>query len=82
VGQAIFSEVAAAFPQAQVVASDAFDDFVADVLGMAHTLPVVTGEIGDTWIYGAPTCFFHGNLWYTFTCAKEYSTGLWMRCSG
>ena len=41
------------FPGAKVVASDAIDDFVAAVLPHKHTLPVVTAEIGDTWIMGA-----------------------------
>ena len=34
-------------------ASDAFDDFVALVLPHTSQLPVVTMEIGDTWIQGA-----------------------------
>lgn len=50
---AYFDGVEAAFPDATVVASDAFDDFVADVLPFVHTLPTVTAEIGDTWIMGA-----------------------------
>ena len=36
-----------------MVASDAFDDFVAAVLPAKASLPVVTAEIGDTWIQGA-----------------------------
>ena len=37
------------YPKASVVASDAFDDFIADVLPYKASLPVVTAEIGDTW---------------------------------
>jgi hypothetical protein len=49
----IFKTVEGLFPRATVVASDGFDDFVADVLPYADSLPVVTAEIGDTWIQGA-----------------------------
>ena len=35
-----------------IVASDAFDDFVRDILPYAAELPVVDAEIGDTWIFG------------------------------
>eukprot|EP01047_Picozoa_sp_COSAG01_P053957 COSAG01_NODE_5841_length_4002_cov_3.100179_2_plen_112_part_00 len=45
--------IEAAFPGAEVVASDAFDDFVADVQPFLHHLPVLESEIGDTWIMGA-----------------------------
>jgi hypothetical protein len=43
----------ALFPNADTVASDAFDDFLEDVLPFKDTLPVITAEIGDTWIMGA-----------------------------
>jgi hypothetical protein len=36
-----------------VVASDAFDDFIADIAPYVATLPVVTAELGDTWMMGA-----------------------------
>jgi hypothetical protein len=36
-----------------VVASDAFDDFISAVLPVRDALPVVSAEIGDTWIQGA-----------------------------
>ena len=52
---AIFDSVERGYPGATVVASDAFDDFVADVWPHLGSLPVVTAEIGDTWIYGAST---------------------------
>ena len=52
--RSIFASARAAFPSAKsVVASDAFDDFVAAVLPFKATLPLVTAEIGDTWIHGA-----------------------------
>ena len=50
--KAILDTMRKEFPQAQIETSDAFDDFVDDVWPFLHTLPVVTGEIGDTWIYG------------------------------
>ena len=37
------------FPNAEVTASDAFDDFVSAVWPHRASLPVVTAEIGDTW---------------------------------
>ncbi len=46
-----WTQLVAQFPQARVVAAT-FDD-VADVLRpVANGLPVVTSEIGDTWIHG------------------------------
>ena len=49
----IFDTVEKMFPNASVVASDAFDDFIRAVIPVKDLLPVVTAEIGDTWIYGA-----------------------------
>lgn len=52
--QAIFEAVQALFPSAHsVVASDAFDDFIAEVLPHKASLPRVSAELGDTWIMGA-----------------------------
>lgn len=42
------------FPGADVVASS-FDAFVAQLPAVHDRLPVVTGEIGDTWLYGVPS---------------------------
>jgi hypothetical protein len=42
------------FPGARVVAST-MDAFAADLRPARATLPVVTGEIGDTWIHGVGT---------------------------
>lgn len=36
-----------------VVASDAFDDFIQEITPYANELPVITQEIGDTWVFGA-----------------------------
>ena len=41
-------------PGANVFASN-FDDFFAMAEKERHLLPVVTQEIGDTWLYGVPT---------------------------
>ena len=54
----MFDAVQSLFPNARgpgsIVASDAFDDFVADVWDSRDTLPVLDNrEIGDSWIYGA-----------------------------
>ena len=45
-------QVSDLFPGADVVASDAMDDFVVDVLPHKASLPLLTEEIGDTWIMG------------------------------
>ena len=42
------------FPNANVVASR-LDDYAAKLLAVKDSLPIVTGEIGDTWIHGAGT---------------------------
>lgn len=49
----VFARVRAAFPHATVTASG-FDDFSRPLLEAAPALqlPVVTAEIGDTWIHG------------------------------
>ena len=43
----------ARFPNAQLVLSS-LDDFALAILPIAETLPQVTGEIGQSWLYGAP----------------------------
>eukprot|EP00912_Choanoflagellata_sp_UC4_P001668 UC4_evm5s1059 len=50
---AIFMQVQSMYPRAKVHSSDGFDDFITAVWPYRHTLPVVTQEIGDTWIQGA-----------------------------
>lgn len=47
-------QLRARFPGAEVSAST-LDAFAAALLTIKHRLPVVTGEIGDTWIHGAGT---------------------------
>ena len=32
-----------------------FDQFVADIQEVKDELPVITKEVGDTWIYGVPS---------------------------
>ncbi|MFB7844217.1 DUF5054 domain-containing protein [Microbacterium sp. NPDC056052] len=48
----LFAALAAAQPGARIVASS-LDDFARALLARRDTLPVVTAEIGDTWIHGA-----------------------------
>eukprot|EP01062_Namystynia_karyoxenos_P023051 TRINITY_DN18872_c0_g1_i1.p1 TRINITY_DN18872_c0_g1~~TRINITY_DN18872_c0_g1_i1.p1 ORF type:complete len:1136 (+),score=352.05 TRINITY_DN18872_c0_g1_i1:92-3499(+) len=47
------SKVRAEYPGARVIAST-FDNFMRDVLPVKDQLPLVTGEVGDTWMYGVP----------------------------
>lgn len=48
----VYAEYRAQFPEARLVAST-LDDFARALLPYAETLPVVTEEIGDSWIHGA-----------------------------
>ena len=59
--QEIFKVVQSDFPGARVFASS-LDEYVAELRRALPglDLPVVTQEIGDTWIHGAP---FAENLW-------------------
>lgn len=50
---ALFDAAAVLFPEATIHASDAFDDFFTAVEPHSDVLPVVTQEIGDTWMMGA-----------------------------
>ncbi len=47
----VWEETRAQFPGAQVVASS-LDDFADALLPLRESLPVVTAEIGDSWIHG------------------------------
>ncbi|KRA24152.1 hypothetical protein ASD65_06725 [Microbacterium sp. Root61] len=49
--EALFADLAAAYPGARIVAST-LDDFAASVLAVRDALPVLTDEIGDSWIHG------------------------------
>lgn len=48
----LFAALAAAHPGARIVASS-LDEFARAVLAQRDALPVLTDEIGDTWIHGA-----------------------------
>lgn len=48
----LFAALAAEHPGANIVASS-LDEFARSVLAVSDGLPVVTAEIGDSWIYGA-----------------------------
>ena len=50
----VHAEYAARFPNAEIVACNLSDIAVA-IEPYRDKLPVVTGEIGDTWIYGPPS---------------------------
>lgn len=49
-----FDAIQKEFPNAQIVAST-FDNFTQHLEAVRSFLPVVTSEIGDTWIYGCPS---------------------------
>ena len=51
---AIYAKLRAQFPGATITAAN-LSDVAAAVEPYRERLPVVTGEIGDTWIYGAPS---------------------------
>lgn len=50
--QAVYAEMRAAFPGAEISAAT-LDDFARTLLPVRADLPVITAEIGDTWIHGA-----------------------------
>jgi hypothetical protein len=43
----------ARYPNAQILVSS-LDNFTTSILPYADTLPIITGEIGQSWSYGAP----------------------------
>lgn len=49
-----FRKLREAYPQAEVY-SGRLDDFAEDLIAIKQDLPVVTDEIGDTWIHGVGT---------------------------
>ena len=49
----VFDIVGSMFPHAEIVASDGFDDFVTDIWPHRGDLPLISAEIGDTWMFGA-----------------------------
>ncbi|UCC88665.1 MAG: DUF5054 domain-containing protein, partial [Anaerolineales bacterium] len=50
----VFQKLRAQFPQAKIVASN-LNAYAQELLKLKSQLPVVTAEIGDTWIHGAGT---------------------------
>jgi hypothetical protein len=50
----IFQQVREEFAGASVFGST-WDQFTEQLLELKDSLPVVTAEVGDTWIYGAPS---------------------------
>jgi hypothetical protein len=52
--KAIYNELHSSYPEAEIVAST-LDDFTKDILKNKLELPVITEEIGDTWIHGIGT---------------------------
>eukprot|EP01116_Phalansterium_solitarium_P018609 TRINITY_DN499_c0_g1_i1.p1 TRINITY_DN499_c0_g1~~TRINITY_DN499_c0_g1_i1.p1 ORF type:complete len:799 (-),score=301.91 TRINITY_DN499_c0_g1_i1:735-3131(-) len=49
-----FEQIQKEFPNAQVVSST-FDNFTQYLAQAKSNLPVISNEIGDTWIYGVPS---------------------------
>ncbi len=52
--EALFRTLQAQYPDAQIVAGD-LNDLALEVRKIENTLPVITHEIGDTWIHGIGT---------------------------
>jgi len=50
----VFSDLQARFPQAKVIAST-MDNFAKSLAPIKESLPVLTGEIGNSWIHGVGT---------------------------
>jgi len=48
----IYSDLKKRFPNAEIIGSS-FDAFASAIEKYCHHLPVITQEIGDTWMYGA-----------------------------
>ncbi|MDY6857513.1 MAG: DUF5054 domain-containing protein [Thermodesulfobacteriota bacterium] len=50
----VFNQLKKIFPEARIVAST-LDNYARELLQIKETLPVIEGEIGDTWIHGVGT---------------------------
>lgn len=50
----VYADIHAKFPDAAVVAGD-LNDVADEVTAVAEALPLIEGEMGDTWIHGAGT---------------------------
>lgn len=49
--KAIYADLQKRYPNARLIASS-FNEIAEELIGMQDKLPIVTSEIGDTWIYG------------------------------
>lgn len=79
--ETIYAELRKQFPAATVQAAT-FSDIAGAVHAARETLPVVTDEIGDTWIYGVPSDPYKvaqyrelGRLRKTWIQGKQMSVG-------
>jgi hypothetical protein len=61
----LWSSLRKQFPNAKIIASS-LDTFVEKVLTIKHLLPVFSGEMGDTWLYGIASDPFRFLLSYFF----------------
>ncbi len=52
--EAIYDEIRSEYPNANIIATD-LNGMAREVLAVKDSLPVITEEIGDTWIHGAGT---------------------------
>lgn len=52
--EAFYAKMDAKYPNAHIEAGT-LDDFAREVLPLRETLPIITQEIGDTWIHGVAT---------------------------
>lgn len=49
--KAMYADLQKRYPNARLIASS-FNEIAEELIGMQDKLPIVTSEIGDTWIYG------------------------------
>lgn len=61
---AVYAKLEKRYPQATIIASD-LSSYARAILPFVHTLPVITEEIGDTWIHGI------GSDPYKVSCLKR-----------
>jgi hypothetical protein len=68
------------FPRARIQAST-FDNYVRDLMTVESKLPIVTQEVGDTWIHGSNSFTLFCSFIISFEfCFKRSETedNLWM----
>lgn len=77
-----FASLCAKFPGAQVFAST-LDAYAKSLRRIRHTLPVVRGEIGDTWIQGIGTDPKKVSALRALTrlCSMWDKAGIWRNCN-